>query len=220
MLSHNYGAAHSISVSLSLTRLYTLCYAHALQLCSSLTCNIFPMCIYIHIHHLGLFTDIIALKGTLTLFANIVLSWFRSIRLLFESMSIWVFSHNRIEQSVWHLGFDRDVHIPNTLSLKTNVALWMDWCLKDNTRYKCIVQWHYYLGYRLMQKMCGMYVSRMQGVKRCGMYDMVICHFVQRYSFIWRVMIGGLPLGSTLKWQGLRSDTCFFLHHSVGGQYT
>ena len=36
----------------------------------------------------------------------------------------------------------------------------------------------------------------------------------------WRVMTGGLPLGSTLKETRTRVRHMFLLHHSVGGQYT
>ena len=77
--------------------------------------------------------------------------------------------------------------------------------------YCIIMQWHQYLGYLLMQRSCGMYVSQMQGGGRYyNVVRILIYHFLQRYSFIWRVMIGGLPLGSALKRRGLGFGTCFF----------
>ena len=50
-----------------------------------------------------------------------------------------------------------------------------------------------------------MYASQMQGGgKYFNAVGIPICHFMQRQIYI--VMIGGLPLGSTLKRRGLGSD--------------
>ena len=55
----------------------------------------FALGVFIHIHSIGLFTNI-ALNGTLYLFADMALSRLQPIRLLSESISIWLFGHNRI----------------------------------------------------------------------------------------------------------------------------
>ena len=83
-------------------------------------------------------------------------------------------------------------------------------CYMSLQTYCIIMQWHPFLGYFLKQKRCGMYVSRMQGV---GKYYNMVWHshlLFRAKVFIWRVMIGGTPLGSALKRLGLGPSTCFF----------
>ena len=91
--------AHSHSLLFSITlRMYPIVIFCIY--CSTHTFIMFSLGVFILIHNIGLFTNI-ALNGTLTLFADIALSRLRSIRLLSESIWIWLFGHDRIEQSVW-----------------------------------------------------------------------------------------------------------------------
>ena len=49
--------------------------------------------------------------------------------------------------------------------------------------YCIIIQWHYYLGYHIKQKICGICVSQMQGGgKYCNVIGIPICRFKQRNS--------------------------------------
>ena len=67
----------------------------------------FALGAFILIHNIGLFTNI-ALNGTWTLFADIAMSRLWLIRLLSESLPIWLIGHDWIEQSVWFFSLGRD----------------------------------------------------------------------------------------------------------------
>ena len=80
LLLHSYGAAHSHSL-LSLSHTHSTSTQYVMFNINTL----FALGVFIRIHHLGQFTNT-TLKDTLTLFADMVLSRFRPIRLLSESI--------------------------------------------------------------------------------------------------------------------------------------
>ena len=100
---------------------------------------------------------------------------------------------------------------------KTNVAPWLDWRLQDGTRLlqvttnilynhaMTLVSW---LSPKA-KKLWNVYKSnaRWWNILQRGWHSHLPFH---AKVFIWRVMIRGLPLGSTLKRRGLGSGTCFF----------
>ena len=92
------------SLMLPLSLSLFLSYTHSCRTLTStsvvLSSTMFSLDLFIYIHNIGLFTNI-ALNGTLTLIVVIALNWLRPIQLLSESIPIWLFGHNRIEQSVW-----------------------------------------------------------------------------------------------------------------------
>ena len=94
--------------------------------------------------------------------------------------------------------------------------------------YTLVIDHHKYIvsscngiGYLLKQKICGMYVARCKVVKYISTtwLAFLIAISCKSYSYGESWLIGGFPLGSTLKRHGLGSGMCLFLlHHSLGGQ--
>ena len=107
--------------------------------------------------------------------------------------------------------------LQGSLPLKTNFAPWVDWRLQDGTR---LLQVTTNILYHHAMTSLSWLSSKAAKLWNVCKSDARWWKILQRgwhsylpfraKVFIWRVMIGGLPLGSALKRRGLGSGTCFF----------
>ena len=103
------------------------------------------------------------------------------------------------------------------LPLQTGEQLWIDWCLKGQ---KSSLQVTTNLLYHCSVESLGWLSSKAEEEWKIHKSDHGWWQILQRSwhsklplvakVFIWRVLIGGLPLGLALKRRGLATSNCFF----------